>query len=494
MGVYYDIIMVNMDDNKIKNIAKNTSYLTLALIIQKVISFFYFIILARSLGPESLGKYYFAISFTTIFAVFIDLGLVNYLTRETAKNKEGSKLLLSNILGLKFVFSFISVLAVFLFINFLGDHDALTRQLVYISSICMILDSFTLTFFGSARGFHNLKFESISSVIFQLIVLIFGCLFLFLKLDLRMIMFSLVLASVFNFIYSYLILKIKIKIPIYLSFNFPFIKKIVLASLPFALFGIFQRLHTYLDSVLLSFFSGDYYVGIYQVSFKIIFALQFLPMAFVASLYPAMSFYWKNNKGQLKTTFKRSIDYLLLISIPISLAVFLLADKIILIFKNDYDGASLPLKISIISLVFIFLNFPLGSLLNACDRQAKNTRNILLALISSIVLNILLIPKFQAVGASIAVLFSNALMFVLGIIECKKVIDYKLKDNFLIFIKIVSAALVMGLFILLLKNSINIFLLCFLSAIIYFLFLFFSGGFKKDEILYLINSFNLSKK
>ncbi|PKM91348.1 hypothetical protein CVU82_02000 [Candidatus Falkowbacteria bacterium HGW-Falkowbacteria-1] len=483
-----------MDDNKIKNIAKNTSYLTLALIIQKVISFFYFVILARSLGPESLGKYYFAISFTTIFAIFIDLGLVNYLTRETAKNKEESKLLLSNILGLKFIFSFISILAVFLFINFLGNHDVLTKQLVYISSICMVLDSFTLTFFGSARGFHNLKFESISSVIFQLIVLAFGCLFLFLKLDLRIIMASLVLASVFNFIYSYLILKVKIKIPVYLSFNFLFIKKIVLASLPFALFGIFQRLHTYLDSVLLSFFSGDYYVGIYQVSFKIIFALQFLPMAFVASLYPAMSFYWQNNREQLKTTFKRSIDYLLLISIPISLAIFLLSDKIILIFKSNYSEANLPLKISIISLIFIFLNFPLGSLLNACDKQAKNTRNMLVALTVSIILNIILIPRFQAVGASIAVLASNALMFVLGIIECKKIISYSLKDNFLIFVKILLASLIMGLFIFLLKNSINIFLLCSLSAVIYFLFLFFSGGFKKDEILYLINSFKLSKK
>lgn len=82
--VIIDYIMEN--DNKIKNIAKNTSYLTLALVIQKVISFLYFVILARNLDPEFLGKYYFAISFTTIFAIFIDFGLVNYLTRETAKD------------------------------------------------------------------------------------------------------------------------------------------------------------------------------------------------------------------------------------------------------------------------------------------------------------------------------------------------------------------------------------------------------------------------
>ena len=96
-----------MDDSKkIKNIAKNTSYLTIALIIQKVLSFSYFILLARGLGPENLGKYYFAISFTTIFAIFIDLGLVNYLTRETAKIKDKVPKLLANILGLKIISSF----------------------------------------------------------------------------------------------------------------------------------------------------------------------------------------------------------------------------------------------------------------------------------------------------------------------------------------------------------------------------------------------------
>ena len=66
---------------KIANIAKNTSYLTLALVFQKIISFTYFTLLARYIGPASLGKYYLALSFTTIFAIFIDLGFANVLIR-----------------------------------------------------------------------------------------------------------------------------------------------------------------------------------------------------------------------------------------------------------------------------------------------------------------------------------------------------------------------------------------------------------------------------
>ena len=42
--------------DKIGNLARNTSYFTLALIGQKLISLAYFTIYARELGPADLGK------------------------------------------------------------------------------------------------------------------------------------------------------------------------------------------------------------------------------------------------------------------------------------------------------------------------------------------------------------------------------------------------------------------------------------------------------
>ena len=64
-----------------KSVTKNTSYLTIAYIAQKVLSFFYFVLVARFIGVESLGKYTFALSFTTLFAVFVvGLGSGLYLT------------------------------------------------------------------------------------------------------------------------------------------------------------------------------------------------------------------------------------------------------------------------------------------------------------------------------------------------------------------------------------------------------------------------------
>ncbi|MHB8903665.1 MAG: flippase [Patescibacteria group bacterium] len=477
---------------KISNIAKNTSYLTMALVLQKVISFTYFMLLARFLGPESLGKYYLAISLTTIFAIFIDLGFANVLTREVAKNQDQASKWLGNILSLKIFLSLLALVAIFIFVNAF-DYDSLTKNLIYISCISMILDSYTSTFFSVARGYHNLKYESISSIIFQLLVLTVGYSALLLGGGLIPAMATLALASIYNFTYSWLILVYKIKVKVKLFWQIPAIKEILLISWPFAVYGIFQRLYTYLDSVLLSIMAGDLAVGLYQVAFKIIFALQFLPMAFTASLYPALSFYFKNNRAQLAISFERAMNYLIIISCPIIVGAIILADKIVLLFKEGYGEAVLPLQISIISLFFIFLNFPIGSLLNACDKQRKNTLNMGIVMVLSIVLNLILIPIYKVVGASITVLITNALMFILGMIQVRKIIIYHSAKNLKMLFKVLGASILMGLIIFYGKEYLNIFIVTLLGAGLYFIFLYLLGAIKKADISSIYKSFRKSE-
>lgn len=477
---------------KVANIAKNTSYLTLALILQKIISFTYFTLLARYIGPAFLGKYYLAISLTTIFAIFIDLGFANVLTREVAKKEDEAQKWLGNILSIKIPLAFFAAVSLIVLVNVL-DYDNLTRNLVYVSCISMILDSFTSVFFATSRGRHNLKYESISSIVFQIIVLVVGYSALVLGHGLVFAMGALALASIFNFIYSLCIVAYKLRVKIKLAFDKAFVKEVFIISWPFAVFAIFQRLYTYLDSVLLSIFAGDEQVGLYQVAFKIIFALQFLPQAFTASLYPALSAYWKNNREQLAVTFERAMNYLIIISLPIVFGIFALADEVVLLFKSDYDAAAWPLKISIISLFFIFLNFPIGSVLNACDAQKKNTRNMIIVTIVSVVLNLILIPMYKALGASIVVLSTNALMFVLGLRESKKIVGSLKNKVSSLFFKALAASLIMASLVFFGSTYINIFVLVAIGGLVYFVALYLFGGFKKEDIISIRSSFKTKK-
>ncbi|MFZ2310466.1 MAG: flippase [Patescibacteria group bacterium] len=465
---------------KIHNIARNTSYLTLALILQKIISFTYFIILTRALGVASMGQYYAAISFTTIFAIFIDLGFANTLTREVAKDQAKATDWLGNVVALKIPLSLITIILAVIF-AFIFGYDSLSFQLILISAISMVLDSFTSTFFAAARGFHNLKYESIASVIFQLIVLVFGYLALFNGYGIKMAMAVLALASIFNFIYSFFIVRYRLNLIWRPVWQKEFVKNIFRISWPFALFAILQRLYTYLDSVMISVLSGYHQVGVYQIAFKIIFALQFLPSAFTASLYPAMSSYWLHNREQLALSFKRAMNYLIIISMPIIGGVIALDDKIVGLFKAGPE-AIWPLRISILALFFIFVNFPIGSLLNACDRQRKNLLFMAIITVISILSNAFLIPRYGATGASMTVLATTAIMFFLGIREVKHIIDYKAKENFATLGKALWAAALMGTIVYYGKNYLPIIVATILGGMLYFIFMYLVGGFKKQDI------------
>lgn len=474
------------------SVTRNTSYLTFALILQKVISFTYFTLLARNLGPENLGRYYFAISFTTIFSIIMDFGLVNVLTREVAKRNLEAKNLLGSVIAIKLPLALLTLLLIYVGAQ-MGGYGDQVKTLILISSVVIILDSFTSAFYGVIRGFHNLIFESIASVVFQLIVMTAGLFFMFKGFSLPWIFSSLLMASSFNFIYSYAMLSRKIGVSIKPFYDKALIKTIALIAVPFGIYAIFQRIYTYLDSVLLQHFAGDIYVGYYQIPFRIITALQFLPGAFIASLYPAMSNYWVSNRRQLSISFEKAMIYLAIVSLPISAGVFALADKIILLFKSGYGEAILPMQIIILSILFIFINYPIGSLLNACDRQKNNTYNMIVVTIIGVLLNLILIPQFKVVGASITVLITNILMTALGIYWAKKTVNFDGGKILAAFGKILAAAAAMGLAVFYLKTRINIFLAIPIGAILYGSLLLGLKTIGRDELLHVWRSFVKNK-
>ena len=84
-----------------QKISRNTSLFLTALIIQKLFSFIYFTFLARHLGVDGIGQYFFAISFASLFSVFMDLGLAPVLTREIAKDNQNEQSWFEQIFSLK---------------------------------------------------------------------------------------------------------------------------------------------------------------------------------------------------------------------------------------------------------------------------------------------------------------------------------------------------------------------------------------------------------
>jgi O-antigen/teichoic acid export membrane protein len=485
---------------KAKTLTQNTFFYTMALVFQKLLAFIYFTFLARELGAEDLGKYVFAFSFTTIFSVFVDVGQTSVLTREIAKDKEKTEKLLGNILGTKIPLAVLTYVTIIILINIL-NYPEIVKYMVYLTGIVMLLDNFASTFWGVLRGNQNLKFESTGLFIFQLIAVGVGGTLLFFKAGLIYLVMAILLASLFNMVLAYTQMRVKLKIKPKIKFDKELTKKILKISIPFALTGIFARLNTQIDTIFLSKMGClnnaicEANVGIYSVASKITLAVHFIPLAFVAALFPALSKYFAEDKEKLAKTFEKAMRYLMVIGIPLSAGIMAIGPAFVpQVFGVEYTESILPLNILMISLSFIFLTFPIGSLLNAGSKQLRNSINIGIAVVVNIVLNLILIPQITYTGAAISSLVSTLVILILGLSVVPQVMNYDKKNLIVSFVKSILAAGIMFVVLRLLLEQVYFVILIPIGIVIYFGILIMIGGFSKDDMNNLLASMRLKKR
>ena len=405
-----------------RTLAKNTTYFTAALTVQKILSFIYFWFISNNLFPGQLGQYVFALSFTTLFSVFIDLGLSPVLTREASKKEENANRLLSNILGIKIPLAIITFIATWLIINF-TNKDPDVKLLVYLASFIMVLDSFTLSFWVIFRSRHNLRYESLATILVQLIIFGLGLWALLATGQVKNLILALLAASGFNFLFALSLLKIRLKFSLKPRWQGETVVYLLRLMPAFALAGVFVKIYNTSDSVLLSFLAGDEAVGFYAIPAKVVSSFQqIIPAAFAAVIFPAFSYYYANSKHQLTQTFVKACRYIVILSLPLAVGLSLLAGPIVQLVWPGYLPVVPTFILMASAIPFIFLAFPTGYLLNACDRQKNNTFNRGLIMALSLILNLWLIPLYSFYGAGLTYLITNTILLGLDFWWVKKII------------------------------------------------------------------------
>lgn len=450
-----------------KKIAQNTAYMTAASVLQKAIAFLYFTLIARYIGAEGTGKYFFALSFTTVFVIFVDLGLTNVLIREAAKFKDKIQIYLSTVLSVKVVLGVLAYIAAVVAVNLMGYPES-TRHLVYLSGVTMLFDSFHLSVYGVLRAIGDLKWEAISNVGSQALTLAMGSVFLYFDFPLIYLILAFTIPSALNALFGSSILYFKYKIkpkPEFYKNTFYTLGKI---AIPFALAAVFARIYSYADTIILSKLASEEAVGWYSIPYKISNSFQFLPLALVAAIYPKFSQFYDENKDKLANLFEKSLKYIFLLVFPIAVGIFVLGKDIILtIYTDEYLNSVLPLKILMGSLIFSFISFPIGSFLNACDKQKTQTAIVGVVMVVNIVLNFLLIPGYGVVGAAISALVGNFLLAAAGYVVVPKVTRISHKSIFLAKFKILFSSLVMGILVWYVNIHVHFVISIIAGAILY---------------------------
>lgn len=384
--------------------------LTAASIGQKLIAFLYFALIARTIGDEATGAYFIALALTTSIGVLDDVGLTAVTIREVAKTPERTKELLRNVVGIKLITMPLTIILALVLPAWRG-FDPQTTMLVDLAIAVMLLDTISVTLYGVLRGMHQLKYESMGIFIGQSFTTIVGAVALFGGVrDLRMLVVALIVGSAWNALFSaYQVIKrigLGAFIPSY-SQALPILR----VSFVFFLAALFVKVYSYIDSFTIQEFLGDAAVGIYAVAYKFTYAFQFLPLAFVGALYPTMSAL-ADKPAELNKTLIKAEWYLSMLAAPIVFGIFALAPEIINFFYGaDFAESAPVLSVLIFVLLFIFLDFPVGSLLNATGRQAVKTGLMGGAMLINIVGNLVLVPSYGIMGAAISALATFIFLF-----------------------------------------------------------------------------------
>ncbi|MFA5853755.1 MAG: flippase [Patescibacteria group bacterium] len=452
------------------SVARNTATLLVASILQKVIAFVYFALIARWAGVENTGTYFFALSWTLMFSVITDLGLTSVLIRESARDHARAESIMNQILTLKAPLIFLAMLLSVVAAWVLGTRGE-ALMMVAFGALVLALDGVSLMFYGVLRGHHMLSYEGIGLVIGQTMTLVIGGYVLKTGAPLQMLMLALVAGSAWNAFNSWRVVRKKLNLRPCFVWDRALVGTIVRSAIPFALAGVFVKIYTNADVVLLTKLAGEEAAGLYSVPYKLTFAFQFIPMAFTAALYPAMSRAYAEDKTQLGDLLHKALWSLSVIVAPLVAGIVALGPEIVhMVYGADYASSILPLQILVFTLIFVFLDFPIGSLLNGSDRQATQTKLMGVATCISVALNVALIPVYGVIGVAIASLVSHFVLFTGGLWAIGKFLDWPAGHFLWRAVRIAAAAAAMCVVVVLAKGSLPLVASIALGAMAYVVF------------------------
>ncbi len=396
-----------------KKIAENAAWLMVATAGQKAVSFVAFTAVANLVGVRITGEYFFVISITSIFVTLGDLGLTPVVIRELAADEARGRATFGRALRIKALLVPLATIGA-IFYAWITRVDAATLFAVALAAVCvMAADSVSLIWYAALRGRRELRFEALGMFVGQCLTAVIGITAAVMGWGVLGLVGALAVGSLWNLGWSIRqVFALKIG-PV--ARAMPHVRDLMSLAVPFALAGIFVKIYSYVDSLMLRHWHGSVAVGQYAVAYKLTYALQFLPLTFVAALYPGMSNAAANDKKALKPLLEGSLRLMLLASVPLATLLSALAPRLIpLLYGDDFSGSILPLQILPWVLIPIFLDFPIGSLLNATRRAGKKTLAMGITMVVNVVANFFLVPAYGPTGAAIAGVISFWVLFALG--------------------------------------------------------------------------------
>ena len=471
----------------------NVSYQIFALLVPLITTPY----LSRVLGADGIGTYSYTYSIAKYFWLASVIGISTLGTKtigiwQESKEKRSDEFW--NILSLKAVLSTVMLISYFIYVVFAAKN----KTIAALQSIYLFGAAIDISWFY--QGMEDFKKISIRNFITKILSVI--CIFLFVKNKNDLPIYIICHAG-FLFL-GILIVWFPIKKYIYPP-KFKNLKtfKWFLPALILFLPNNATEFYSVIDKSMIGWITGSMAQnGYYEQAFKMINMLMTVITTLSIVMVPKISREFNNgNKDVVIKALSKSFKFTFFLGMPMSLGLVLIAPIFVpWFFGNDFSEA-IPI-LQILSFLFIFTGISSVTgiqYLISTNQTIKHIIIMLCGLIVNVVLNIIFISKYQAIGAAIGSFVSEATIMILELAYLHFTKQYHIK-NFLINSKnFTISTLIMGLagfvIIKLLPSTVlTMAIAIFICAIVYIgCLILLKEEFIIDEIKTIINKINRHK-
>ena len=427
-------------------ILKNAIILSSTQVFSRILSFTFFLILARYFGSEFFGKYYYVYTLIFLLTFISDAGLSTLLIREIVKLKERVGNILLHSVIIRIFFSILVYSALVITIYFQPDLDVDKKNLIYLLGFYVFskaLFEYSLNYFQGVekQGIYGLLLL-LNNILLVAITLffIYGRTY-FIIFSIIPVIATLVSATVGFYLVNQ---QVSFKFKILFGDLIFLIKR----TIPFGLTLFVSAASARMGIIIISWLSTDIQVGQYGVANRLIEGVMIIPIVINKITYPLLS-NLKNNPLKFQWTLDATNKVLLLCTSVIVIVCNIYAEDIItILFTNLYIDAVIVFQVLCWMLLGSFPNYIIGHALFSIDKQREVLKISGLMLFINIYFNFILIPKFGIMGVALTTVFTVVVTFIAYLRILKKY--YKIMDIFKNWVKITMLCIIIvsvGLFL-----------------------------------------------
>lgn len=458
-----------------KSLKLNAFFNVVRNVLRLIFPLITFPYVSRVLMPEGIGKVNFANSIVMYFYTIASLGIGSYGIREAAKIRNDRLALAKftkEMLSINMVSTLVSYILLAASLVFVKKFESY-RILIIVNSSSIILNTIGFEWLYSALEEYG--YITLRSIIFQIVSL--ALTFILVRNSDDVVNYALVSvisnvgSNVCNLIHARRYLDLKTKVKLEIKKHLKPIFLLFFSSIAITVFSI-------LDTSMVGFIKDDVEVGYYTSASKIIRMIRDLFPAISTVMFARVSYYVGTKETQkIKEVTGQIFNLFYALSIPICMGFILLMKPILLLMCGSEFLPAVAVGQVLAPLVILssISGYLSGAVLISFGREKIYMYVEVGAALLDIVLNFAFIPKYGALGAGIATLITELVMFIVFHISVKNEISgVKIKKalvQYIISSVIMALVVYMEIKYLPLSPILQILLGAVSGALIYFVIL-----------------------